>query len=158
MMGYTVRSKRYRYTRWLSVKSTEGIQQTCEFTDNDPEELYDYETDPLGQWNRAGDEDYTQVQNELQAVLVRKVSKGWRSKPANVDQYLYSVGAAKKGHFTEWSKKNLPFLLFGLSFTTLMVIVIILIKKCKKKTQPYRKLKVEYMNEGQDDEDTDDLI
>ena len=101
------------------------------------------------------------MQNELESVLVKKVYKGWRNKPTNIDHYKggVDVGTAKTQHRrTEGSKKNVLFLLFGIAFILSMVFVIVLIKKCKK-TQSYRKLKVEFLiNESHDEGDSEESV
>jgi len=64
-MGYSVRTKDYRYTEWQDVK-TGGITAT---------ELYDHTNDPGETKNRAYDAQYSHVLIELRSVLKR----GWES-------------------------------------------------------------------------------
>ena len=60
IMGYTIRTDRYRYTEW--ARGAEGV------------ELYDYLVDPLEYRNRAGEVDYAAVQAELAALLERRLA------------------------------------------------------------------------------------
>lgn len=55
VMGYSIRTDRYRYTEWS--RGAEGV------------ELYDYQDDPLEYRNLAGDESYTAIQKDLAARL-----------------------------------------------------------------------------------------
>lgn len=60
VMGYSIRTSRYRYTEW--GRGLEGI------------ELYDYKADPLEYRNLAADEDYQPVVQRLKAMLDNKLS------------------------------------------------------------------------------------
>lgn len=60
VMGYSVRTDRYRYTEWSRGK--EGV------------ELYDYRTDPLEYRNLAGDEAHAAVRESLAALLHAKLN------------------------------------------------------------------------------------
>ena len=55
IMGYTLRTDRYRYTEWS--RGEEGV------------ELYDYVVDPLEYSNLASDPAYAAVQDQLRALL-----------------------------------------------------------------------------------------
>lgn len=55
VMGYSIRTDRYRYTEWS--RGAEGV------------EMYDYQEDPLEYRNLAGDESYAGVQKDLAARL-----------------------------------------------------------------------------------------
>ncbi|MGD9021704.1 MAG: sulfatase [Lysobacterales bacterium] len=59
VMGYSIRTSRYRYTEWDGGQ--EGV------------ELYDYSSDPLEYRNLAEDEAYLQVVRELKATLDNKL-------------------------------------------------------------------------------------
>jgi len=58
IMGYSVRTERYRYTEWDGGRA--GAQ------------LYDYDNDPAELKNLAGDPKYADVAKELKALLPRK--------------------------------------------------------------------------------------
>ena len=60
VMGYTVRTDRYRYTEWS--RGTEGA------------ELYDYQADPFEYRNLAGEASYAEVETRLAALLDAKLS------------------------------------------------------------------------------------
>ena len=64
VMGYSMRTDRYRYTEWQKK-------------DSDPVgiELYDYQTDPLGNVNIAG----LPENKELVAKLSRQLEDGWKA-------------------------------------------------------------------------------
>lgn len=59
VMGYTIRTERYRYTEWS--RGAEGV------------ELYDYRDDPLELRNLAGNESVTMIQKDLAARLDAKL-------------------------------------------------------------------------------------
>jgi arylsulfatase A-like enzyme len=59
VMGYSIRTNRYRYTEWSRGK--EGV------------ELYDYQTDPLEYRNLAGDESHAGIQKNLASLLDAKL-------------------------------------------------------------------------------------
>ncbi len=66
LMGRSIRTDRYRLTRWDSMKSegkVEGI------------ELYDYEVDPGGNWNLANDPRFEAIVNDLS----RRLDLGWKA-------------------------------------------------------------------------------
>jgi iduronate 2-sulfatase len=60
-MGYTMRTDRYRFTRWGSGATA-------------PLELYDYQTDPRGAVNLA----YVPEQKELVETLGQQLTAGWK--------------------------------------------------------------------------------
>ena len=66
VMGYTVRTDRYRYTEWTERE-----------TDKPPVgiELYDYKTDPQGNVNLAGKPE----QKKIQAELAKTLHDGWKA-------------------------------------------------------------------------------
>lgn len=59
VMGYSIRTERYRYTEWN--RGLEGV------------ELYDYRDDPREYRNLAGDEAYAVIQNDLASLLNAKL-------------------------------------------------------------------------------------
>ena len=59
VMGYTIRTARYRYTEWN--RGAEGV------------ELYDYEVDPHEYRNLAGDATYAEIQKDLAFRLNAKL-------------------------------------------------------------------------------------
>jgi iduronate 2-sulfatase len=59
VMGYTIRTARYRYTEWS--RGAEGV------------ELYDYQVDPLEYRNLAGDASYAVIQKKLASRLNAKL-------------------------------------------------------------------------------------
>jgi len=59
VMGYTIRTDRYRYTEWS--RGAEGV------------ELYDYETDPLEFRNLAGEDSHAAVQKRMAGLLEQKL-------------------------------------------------------------------------------------
>lgn len=59
VMGYTIRTDRYRYTEWS--RGREGV------------ELYDYQEDPFEYINLAGDESHVTIQKDLAARLNEKL-------------------------------------------------------------------------------------
>jgi arylsulfatase A-like enzyme len=59
IMGRSVRTERYRYTEWRKNEGNELIAR----------ELYDFETDPLGATNVAGDPSYETQVKEIAAIL-----------------------------------------------------------------------------------------
>ncbi|MBN2473796.1 MAG: sulfatase [Pirellulales bacterium] len=63
-MGYSMRTDRYRYTEWRDHKTGEVLAR----------ELYDYETDPQGNDNVAGEAGYA----TLVERLGRQLAAGWR--------------------------------------------------------------------------------
>lgn len=67
-MGYSFRTKQYRYTVWISnKKSTEPIFKEDIFG----EELYDYKTDPDETENKILDEDYSRIKLTFQTIAAR---------------------------------------------------------------------------------------
>lgn len=73
IMGYKLRTIRYRYTEW--VKFTYFPEYKANWTDVAGIELYDYLSDPSENFNRADDTEYENVTRELSAEL----HMGWRS-------------------------------------------------------------------------------
>ena len=55
IMGYTIRTDRYRYTEWS--RGAEGV------------ELYDYESDPFEYRNLAGEPSHSAEQQKLASIL-----------------------------------------------------------------------------------------
>jgi arylsulfatase A-like enzyme len=73
VMGYTIRTKRFRYTEWI------GENYTAEFP-YQPEktvarELYDYEKDPLETKNFIGDGGYKEEQEHLEKLFREAIER-----------------------------------------------------------------------------------
>ncbi len=64
LMGYSMRTERYRLTLWLNERTREEVAA----------ELFDYEKDPAETHNLAQDADYAGVLRDLRAQFAR----GWR--------------------------------------------------------------------------------
>ena len=64
-MGYTMRTKRYRFTCWENLDQGRKVE-ACE--------LYDYERDPLETVNCANDPNYTEALADLKSLM----AAGWR--------------------------------------------------------------------------------
>lgn len=64
VMGYSMRTERYRYNEWIKMDSGEVVAV----------ELYDYEKDPLGNENIAG----LPENKELVAKLSKQLHGGWK--------------------------------------------------------------------------------
>ena len=72
-MGYTMRTRRYRFTRWENLDQGRAV---------DARELYDYERDPLETVNCVNDPDYAEALADLDSMMDR----GWRGAlPPNAD-------------------------------------------------------------------------
>ena len=76
MMGYSMRTERYRFTRWENLDRDREIVAR---------EFYDYENDPLETVNRADDSDCA----EILAHLESQMEAGWRG--ALPPENLHSV-------------------------------------------------------------------
>jgi arylsulfatase A-like enzyme len=65
--GYSIRTKRYRYTEWLV-----DFKETHEYSADKiaGRELYDYEKDPLETVSRIDDPAYRQVESEMKKLLM----------------------------------------------------------------------------------------
>jgi arylsulfatase A-like enzyme len=66
LMGYTLRTERYRFTRWSKVAAP---------AEYDALELYDHTTDPAENENLAGRPEYSAVVRDLSARLI----SGWKA-------------------------------------------------------------------------------
>ena len=66
-MGYTVRSDRYRYTRWVKYQQGQPLWGHVR-----GQELYDYREDQYETINFANDSEYQTLVDELNTVLKRK--------------------------------------------------------------------------------------
>ena len=67
-MGYTLRSERFRYVKWLNMKYKKG-ERTGDLIAT---ELYDYETDPLETINLATNSDYSEIVNAFENEFIRR--------------------------------------------------------------------------------------
>ena len=74
VMGYSVRTERYRYSEWLKFNFTTEVYKPI-WTNIEGTELYDYLIDPEETVNRVHHEDYQDVVFELRDLL----RAGWRS-------------------------------------------------------------------------------
>ena len=70
--GYSVRTKRYRYTEWLADFKANHVYNNSKIVGL---ELYDYEKDPLETVSRIDDKDYKDVQKDMKALLMDYFSK-----------------------------------------------------------------------------------
>lgn len=73
VMGYTIRTKRYRYTAWLGNKYTTA--QLFEKVKIQAEELYDYETDPLETQNVYNVPDYKVAAAEMKKLFEQAMKR-----------------------------------------------------------------------------------
>jgi arylsulfatase A-like enzyme len=62
-MGYSLRTRRYRYTKWIERATGDTYAR----------ELYDYKTDPLETNSLIGDEDYDTVVTRLDSLVDRRI-------------------------------------------------------------------------------------
>ena len=75
IMGYTIRTKRYRYTEWVGIDLLEGGAYRPNWEDQAAtSELYDLEIDPEENINRIDEDNYTNII----PALSQKLSGGWR--------------------------------------------------------------------------------
>jgi iduronate 2-sulfatase len=70
--GYSVRTKRYRYTEWLADFKANHIYNDSKIVGL---ELYDYEKDPLETVSQINDPQYKDAQKEMKALLMDYFSK-----------------------------------------------------------------------------------
>jgi hypothetical protein len=67
-MGYTLRSKRFRYVKWLQMNYKTG-ERTGRLIAT---ELYDYENDPLETVNQSSNPDYKAVVKAFENEFKRR--------------------------------------------------------------------------------------
>ena len=67
-MGYTLRSERFRYVKWLQMNYKTG-ERTGRLIDT---ELYDYENDPLETVNQSSNPDYKAVVKAFENEFKRR--------------------------------------------------------------------------------------
>ena len=65
--GYSVRTKRYRYTEWLADYKANHLYSESKIVGR---ELYDYEKDPLETVSKIDDADYKKVEKDMKALLM----------------------------------------------------------------------------------------
>ena len=70
--GYSVRTKRYRYTEWLADFKANHVYNDSKIVGL---ELYDYEKDPLETISQIDAAEYKDVQKEMKALLMDYFSK-----------------------------------------------------------------------------------
>lgn len=68
VMGYSLRTKRYRYTIWMENFRSNQPFKASSVVGN---ELYDYQKDPLEKINVVDDKDYAQVAKSLKDKMIR---------------------------------------------------------------------------------------
>jgi iduronate 2-sulfatase len=67
VMGYTIKTDRYRYTEWIKTSTDELMAR----------DLFDHQSDPDENVNIAHDPENTDIINKLSSLLDR--GKGWRA-------------------------------------------------------------------------------
>jgi len=67
-MGYTLRSERFRYVKWMNINYKKGEREGKLITT----ELYDYENDPLETVNLSKNPDYTAVVDSFETEFKRR--------------------------------------------------------------------------------------
>ncbi|RMD81686.1 MAG: DUF229 domain-containing protein, partial [Lentisphaerae bacterium] len=77
LMGYSLRTRQYRYTAWYPWDMAKG---TVKAFSPVAEELYDYRQDPLETVSRIKDPRYLSVRNSLKALLEKHLRNGQRVK------------------------------------------------------------------------------
>lgn len=68
LMGYSIRTEKYRYTIWLNndFRSNQPFTESRVYA----VELYDYDKDPLEKVNYAGDKSYNKIEKDLKARIL----------------------------------------------------------------------------------------
>lgn len=74
VMGYTMRTDRYRYTEWVRFDNFNFVPHWYQNFGRGTE-LYDHEKDPEENWNHGHEKEYEDLRKELSDML----HKGWRS-------------------------------------------------------------------------------
>ena len=82
VMGYSMRTKRYRYTEWVHFVDKPFYRPYWEISYGT--ELYDLKKDPGETRNKAGDLDYKSTEK----ILRKQLHRGWRSVPFGVPNYF----------------------------------------------------------------------
>ena len=102
-MGYTMRTRRYRYTEWVSF--TPAPDYEVDWENDNGRELYDHETDPGETYNLANLPEYEELVDELSKTL----RDGWRSalpENANIQDDNLSNKLKENG---DTQKSNMKF-------------------------------------------------
>ena len=73
VMGYSMRTERYRYTEWVHFNGKPLYQPLWNISYGT--ELYDHGNDAEENWNRANDSDY----KDIRETLSKELHAGWRS-------------------------------------------------------------------------------
>lgn len=68
-MGYSMRTDKYRYTKWINIETGEAFAR----------ELYDHHTDPYEAENLAVEENYMETIADLDRDLMGSISGGFRN-------------------------------------------------------------------------------
>ena len=82
VMGYSLRTARYRYTEWVHFNTDEPAKEEPDWSTVKAAELYDYHLDPTESTNWINASNYRTVKEDLKIQL----HKGWRKT-------LYVVGS-----------------------------------------------------------------
>ena len=90
IMGYSVRTKRFRYTEWVKFSGKPKYKPIWD--KNVGTELYDHNIDPEENYNRAGEKSYAQFQDELSKML----RAGWREALPENDHNVLKWKSAKQ--------------------------------------------------------------
>lgn len=81
IMGYTLRTKRYRYTAWIKF---DNVIMTSDWNSLIADELYDHTTDIHEMINQVNNTDYLKVKIKLNQLL----KSGWRQ---SLPRHILSV-------------------------------------------------------------------
>ena len=82
VMGYTLRTKEYRYTEWV-VYDTVKYEPIWDEARNRGFELYDHNVDPFENVNRINDPKYVDVKEKLSKML----HDGWRAAMPELEHF-----------------------------------------------------------------------
>lgn len=82
IMGYSMRTNRYRYTEWVDFKYAPTYKANWDIKHG--VELYDHNVDPEENYNGADDPKYHDIKTELSKLL----HKGWRHTPDVISEII----------------------------------------------------------------------
>jgi len=94
-MGYSLRTSRYRYTKWVDKITKEHYIA----------ELYDYETDALETVNQAGNTEYSEIKNKLDSIVTERIKTPSTQERA----YFQLKGINEKGDTVNISNATIQF-------------------------------------------------